>query len=187
MSNDLYQILFEEVDNIENSEELYSLIEILKMYRRIYTKMTIEQRKEYFEKIVRMIFVYSSKSQINSKNSKKLLSLLSSMLDSNDDLYLLAMYSHMIFVFSNIKEVNTDNLKTKNIPCYWLTSSYDEVVEEFATKHQLEVTFGATDDITLKTIVRANPGLVLLKQGTVVAKWHHNALPDISEIYQLIN
>jgi hypothetical protein len=61
------------------------------------------------------------------------------------------------------------------------------VVEEFATKHQLEVTLGATDDITLKTIVRANPGLVLRKQGTVVAKWHHNAVPDISEIYQLIN
>ena len=115
MSSELYQILFEEVDNIENPEELYSLIEILKMYRKLYSRMTIEQRKEYFEKIVRMIFVYSSKSQINSKNSKMLFSVLSDMLDSNDDLYLLAMYSHMIFVFSNIKEVNTDNLKTKNI------------------------------------------------------------------------
>lgn len=115
MSNDLYQILFDEVDNIGNPEELYSLIEILKMYRKVYSKMNIEQRKEYFEKIVRMIFIYSSKNQINGKNSRMLFSVLSSMLDSNDDLYLLAMYSHMIFVFSNIKEVNTDNLKMKNI------------------------------------------------------------------------
>ena len=105
--------------------------------------------------------------------------------------YTLLVVSHKLEKANNdvvptIKAI-IDNLKTKNIPCYWLTSSYDDVVEEFATKHQLEVTFGATDDITLKTIVRANPGLVLLKQGTVVAKWHHNALPDISEIYQLIN
>ena len=47
--------------------------------------------------------------------------------------------------------------------------------------------FGATDDITLKTIVRSNPGLVLLQQGTVVAKWHSNTLPELSEIHQLIN
>ena len=105
--------------------------------------------------------------------------------------YTLLVVSHKLEKANNdvvptIKAI-IDNLKTKNIPCYWLTSSYDDVVEEFATKHQLEVTFGATDDITLKTIVRANPGLVLLKQGTVAAKWHHNALPDISEIYQLIN
>lgn len=80
-----------------------------------------------------------------------------------------------------------DALTSKGVPCYWLTSSYDEVVQDFKEKHQLEVPFGATDDITLKTIVRANPGLVLLKQGTVIEKWHHNALPEISEIYQLIH
>lgn len=80
-----------------------------------------------------------------------------------------------------------NSMGTNTIPCYWLTSSYSETVEAFKAKYQLEVTFGATDDITLKTIVRANPGLVLLKQGTVVAKWHHNALPEFSEINQLIN
>ena len=80
-----------------------------------------------------------------------------------------------------------DSLQAQSIPCYWLTSSYQDVVDSFKETYQLEVPFGATDDITLKTIVRANPGLVLLKEGTVVAKWHHNALPDISEIYQLIN
>lgn len=78
-------------------------------------------------------------------------------------------------------------VKNKGIPCYWLTSSYQEQVDDFKLKYNISIPFGATDDITLKTIVRANPGLVLLNQGTVVAKWHCNQLPDISEINQIIN
>ncbi|MEG1860155.1 MAG: DoxX family protein [Bacteroidaceae bacterium] len=34
------------------------------------------------------------------------------------------------------------------------------------------------DDVLLRTIVRSNPGLVLLKAGTIVAKWSCNDLPD---------
>lgn len=78
-------------------------------------------------------------------------------------------------------------LAAKNIPCYWLTSTYTDEVQTFKEQYDIHVPFGATDDITLKTIVRANPGLVLLRRGTVVAKWHCNQLPEISEIYQIIN
>lgn len=85
-----------------------------------------------------------------------------------------------------VKDIIT-SLTEKDIPCYWLTSTYAEDVEKFKEKYQLGIPFGATDEITLKTIVRANPGLVLLKEGTVVAKWHHNHLPEISEIYQFIH
>lgn len=105
--------------------------------------------------------------------------------------YTLLVISHKLEkadqgAIQSIKEIIA-SLKSKQVPCYWLTSSYSEDVEQFKEQYQLDVVFGATDDITLKTIVRANPGLVLLNQGTVVAKWHHNHLPDISEIYQLIH
>ncbi len=35
-----------------------------------------------------------------------------------------------------------------------------------------------TDETTLKTIVRANPGYILLHEGTVVGKWSSSTLPD---------
>ena len=41
------------------------------------------------------------------------------------------------------------------------------------------------DDILLKTIVRSNPGVVLLKDGKVISNWHINQLPDAEELITL--
>jgi uncharacterized membrane protein YphA (DoxX/SURF4 family) len=42
--------------------------------------------------------------------------------------------------------------------------------------------FFVADDILLKTIVRSNPGIVLLKDGVIIKKWHVNKLPDFEEV-----
>ncbi len=34
------------------------------------------------------------------------------------------------------------------------------------------------DDITLKTMIRSNPGLMLIKEGTILNKWSDEELPD---------
>ena len=41
-----------------------------------------------------------------------------------------------------------------------------------------EYPFCQTDDITLKTIIRSNPGLILIKDGVILNKWSDNSLPD---------
>jgi hypothetical protein len=38
--------------------------------------------------------------------------------------------------------------------------------------------FCQVDETTLKTMIRANPGYMLLKEGTIVAKWSWANLPD---------
>ena len=42
--------------------------------------------------------------------------------------------------------------------------------------------FCLTDETTLKTMVRANPGYILLKDGTIIGKWSWANLPDKEEI-----
>ena len=63
-----------------------------------------------------------------------------------------------------------------------LTSSLDHQIEKFKRETQARYPFYTTDEITLKTIVRANPGLILLKQGTILGKWHYNTLPEVNEV-----
>lgn len=64
---------------------------------------------------------------------------------------------------------------------YCLTASGDEAIEHWKDITGAEYQFCHTDDVTLKTIIRSNPGLLLLKDGTVVGKWSHNELPEITD------
>ena len=65
-----------------------------------------------------------------------------------------------------------------------LTSSIESEINDFIEKTQASYMFFNTDEITLKTIVRSNPGIVLLKKGTILGKWHHRNTPAPEEILE---
>lgn len=61
---------------------------------------------------------------------------------------------------------------------YCLTSSSKEQVELWKDKTGAEYPFCQMDDIALKTIIRSNPGLILIKNGTILNKWSDEDIPD---------
>ncbi len=65
---------------------------------------------------------------------------------------------------------------------FGLTGSGQETIEEWRYEYDTPFDFCAADDKLLTTIIRSNPGLVLLKQGVVVRKW---AFRDIPDFYKL--
>lgn len=68
--------------------------------------------------------------------------------------------------------------QTYNIPFYCLTASTAKAIQRWKDITGAEYPFCITDETTLKTIVRSNPGLLLLKDGTIINKWSHNQLPN---------
>ena len=67
-------------------------------------------------------------------------------------------------------------------PFYCMTASGDKAMENWRDQTGAEYPFCHTDDITLKTIIRSNPGLVLMKDGKVIRKWSHNNLPSEEDL-----
>ena len=63
-------------------------------------------------------------------------------------------------------------------PFYCMTASGEEDIVHWQDQTGAEYPFCHTDDIVLKTMIRSNPGLLLLKDGVIIRKWSHNRLPD---------
>ena len=61
---------------------------------------------------------------------------------------------------------------------YCVTSSSEEDIWEWRENTGAEYPFCLMDNTTMRTMVRSNPGLVLLKEGVVLRKWSVNNLPD---------
>ncbi|MBK8612961.1 MAG: DoxX family protein [Flavobacteriales bacterium] len=64
---------------------------------------------------------------------------------------------------------------------YGVTASGYEQIEEFRHTHQNAFDYLRCDGTVLKTIIRSNPGVLLLQQGVVRGQWHCNDTPSIEE------
>lgn len=78
----------------------------------------------------------------------------------------------------NVKKLTDDALK-KGYEVIGLSASGENITQDLITKQKLNFEFYATDATTLKTIVRSNPGIVKLREGTILQKKHWN---DVDEI-----
>jgi len=95
----------------------------------------------------------------------------------------------MLLIAYNLQDADDDALKmandlaafctNNNCSFYCLTASNKNEIVEKISSLNLNLDFCTTDEITLKTIIRSNPGLVLLKEGTIIGKWHYRDYPEL--------
>ena len=74
-----------------------------------------------------------------------------------------------------------------DIPFYCLTASTTKAIKRWIDLTGAEYPFCITDEAVLKTIIRSNPGLLLLKDGTIFNKWSHNNLPNEAKLSRPIS
>lgn len=102
-------------------------------------------------------------------------------------------YYNLVIVAWNLKDANQQALgdmnavainaaENYNIRTVVLTSSSAEDAEALAKSLKLVSEVFYADGVPLKSMVRANPGLLLLRDGQVINKWHYNALPAYDKL-----
>ncbi|MGB4654094.1 MAG: BT_3928 family protein [Bacteroidales bacterium] len=64
----------------------------------------------------------------------------------------------------------------------FLTSQEPDNINEFANENDIFLDYYMSDDIILKTMVRSNPGFMLLKEGVVIKKWSYRDFPNYDEL-----
>ena len=65
---------------------------------------------------------------------------------------------------------------------YGVTASGRDAARQWAESYGSDLKFLFCDEIPLETMVRSNPGLVLLHHGVVVNKWSHSRVPADEEL-----
>lgn len=73
-------------------------------------------------------------------------------------------------------------IEDKDVEFFLVTGSLPEEIDAFNEKYEIYIDAYMADEIALKTVVRANPGVLLLNKGVILAKWNIHDLPDYEEI-----
>ncbi|WP_299796591.1 BT_3928 family protein [uncultured Maribacter sp.] len=80
--------------------------------------------------------------------------------------------------FKNIKTV-TDKAIKAGYKVIGMSASGPDQTDALVKENSLGFDFYFTDETTLKTIVRSNPGVLVLEKGTIKQKVHYNDLEDL--------
>lgn len=109
--------------------------------------------------------------------------ILDSVLEIDNYTFILVLKKVEEANISNIEQINNlaNWAKSKNLLFLGLTSSLEQEINSFINSTKTPFEYYTCDETTLKTMIRANPGLIVLKKGTIVAKWHSNDIPSPEE------
>ena len=72
--------------------------------------------------------------------------------------------------------------REKGIRFYGLTSSSERDIEAYKKRNHVPYEFCTADEIQLKTMIRSNPGVIILREGTILDKWTGKDVPDVKEL-----
>ena len=80
--------------------------------------------------------------------------------------------------FEDIK-ARAEEAQKKGYKVIGMSASSDQLSSELKERYNLAFDFYFTDETTLKTIVRSNPGILVLEEGTILQKKHYNDLDEL--------
>jgi len=89
---------------------------------------------------------------------------------------------------ADILSIFVHNASDAGLNIVLLNSNATSVFEEYKKKFNLhDMELYSSDDTALKAAVRSNPGLIIVKDAVVLAKYHVNDFPEIETIKKILN
>ncbi|WP_094573024.1 BT_3928 family protein [Mucilaginibacter xinganensis] len=102
-------------------------------------------------------------------------------------------YNNLVIVAYDLKKTDDDaigrlnamavnlvqNFNTRTV---LLTSNSHQFAQAYSKQHHLMFEIFYADEVPLKTMMRANPGVLLLKNGTILNKWHYHSMPKYDDL-----
>ena len=67
----------------------------------------------------------------------------------------------------------------------FVAAASQEEIQKFTQSRGWDVLSLQADATVVKTMIRSNPGILVIKDGTVLAKYHHNNTPEAVEVLDL--
>jgi len=83
---------------------------------------------------------------------------------------------------NRLNALATNLTQNFNMRTILLTSASPADAGAFAKQYHLISEIFYADGVPLKSMVRSNPGIILLKNGTIVNKWHYHTVPDYDHL-----
>ena len=88
---------------------------------------------------------------------------------------------------SDIKALNEveliiNALSAEDVTITAMSATTEDQMQTVLKESGVSFPFYFTDETTLKTIIRSNPSMLWLQEGTIVGKWHHNDFPSSEDL-----
>ena len=102
----------------------------------------------------------------------------------------------LFILFADVKKSRIESVKEINMlvdeisdkaEAWVITANDESTYENFRHEYQIALPYYYADGTVIKAMIRANPGIILMNNGTVIGKWHNNDIPTREEIIKLLN
>ena len=101
----------------------------------------------------------------------------------------------ILILISNIAKVNERNfgdisaliqdLRGTDVRVSVVSSSSEGEIQALVKEQDWDVDYYMADATVLKTIIRSNPGLMVMEEGVILGKYHHNNTPKAPQVLEL--
>lgn len=112
----------------------------------------------------------------------------SSIFENSDAQFILISYNLSLGDIKGFQKAATlvSYLKSKNISMVLITASGWSEISRIENGYNLKIPAFLADETELKAIIRSNPGLMLMKNGVIIKKWHYYDFPSLEKVQKYL-